>query len=289
MMRLDKFLSQTGAGSRSDVKSMIAKGNVLINGEICKDPARRIDETSDDITCGGASVTYSKYAYFMMNKPQGVISASRSRVERYAQDDKKRVAWNNKKRFLGCSVCDGKDDGKGGNAMDDVLLEIYDSIEKTYSMTVTCVDLVHEEAHRDLFPVGRLDKDTEGLLLITDDGQLAHELLSPRKHVDKTYYAELESPLAETDRKRLEAGVDIGDEKPTLPASVNILSDKAIEITIHEGRFHQIKRMLETVGNKVTFLKRLQMGTLRLDESLKPGEYRRLTQREVDGLFRDPL
>ena len=241
MMRLDKFLAQTGAGSRSDVKSMIAKGNVLINGEICKDPARRIDETSDDIICGGISVTYSKYAYFMMNKPQGVISASRSRVEGYAQDNKK-------------------------------------------STTKTCVDLIVEETHRDLFPVGRLDKDTEGLLLITDDGQLAHELLSPRKHVDKTYYAELESSLDDRDRRRLEAGVDIGDEKPTLPAQVVILSDKAIEITIQEGRFHQIKRMLETVGNKVTFLKRLQMGTLRLDESLKPGEYRRLTQREVDGL-----
>lgn len=246
MMRLDKFLAQTGAGSRSDVKSMIAKGNVLINGEICKDPAHRIDETSDEITCGDIAVTYSKYAYFMMNKPQGVISASRSRAERYAQDKKERTAK-------------------------------------------TCVDLICEETHRDLFPVGRLDKDTEGLLLVTDDGQLAHELLSPRKHVDKTYYAELESPLAETDRKRLEAGVDIGDEKLTLPAQVNILSDRAIEITIHEGRFHQIKRMLEAVGNKVTFLKRLQMGSLRLDKSLKPGEYRRLTQGEVDGLFTDSL
>ncbi len=263
MMRLDKLLAQCGAGSRSDVKDIISKGQVLINGDICRDPARKIDEASDDIICRGMVVTYCKYVYFMLNKPQGVISASRSTASRSTAKmrDEHRDEKNN--------------ESETGD------------IAEAKRAAMTCVDLIHEETHRDLFPVGRLDRDTEGLLLITDDGQLAHELLSPRKHVDKIYYAELELPLAEADRRRLEAGVDIGDERPTLPAAVKSLSEKAIEITIHEGRFHQIKRMLEAVDNRVTFLKRLQMGTLRLDGSLKPGEYRRLTQEEIDRLRGD--
>lgn len=137
---------------------------------------------------------------------------------------------------------------------------------------------------KELFPVGRLDKDTEGLLLITDDGALAHRLLSPKRHVDKTYYVRLAAPLAPDFAKKLEAGVDIGDDAPTLPAKVQQLSEQELLLTIHEGRFHQIKRMAAAVGNEVCYLKRLSMGTLSLPPDLAPGAFRELTEEEIAGL-----
>lgn len=136
----------------------------------------------------------------------------------------------------------------------------------------------------DLFPVGRLDKDTEGLLLITNDGDLAHRLLSPKKHVDKVYYAEIRGRVDEKDVRMFARGLDIGDEKITLPAELKIISPgeiSRIEVTIREGRYHQVKRMFHAVGKEVTYLKRLRMGTLVLDKALPPGEFRRLTEEEV--------
>lgn len=159
----------------------------------------------------------------------------------------------------------------------------------------TVLDLLKEENIRDLSPCGRLDIDTEGLLLITDDGVLIHKLLSPKKHVDKVYEVHIDHELSEDDIKRLTDGVDIGDKnddgsvKVTLPARVNAKGsdpdgNPVIELTIHEGRFHQVKRMLEAVGNEVLFLKRLSMGPLFLDENLEPGEYRALTDEELKKL-----
>ncbi len=148
----------------------------------------------------------------------------------------------------------------------------------------TVVELLGNVGVRDLFPVGRLDKDTEGLLLITNDGALAHELLSPKKHVDKTYYAKIEKPLSKADITKLESGVDIGEEKLTLPARVETCGEKEILLTIHEGKFHQVKRMLQAVDNEVLYLKRMSMGSLRLDESLSPGQFRPLTEEEVQAL-----
>ena len=157
----------------------------------------------------------------------------------------------------------------------------------------TVVSLIGERQRKDLFPVGRLDKDTEGLLLITNDGELAHRLLSPKKHVDKVYYARVAGAVTEADRKAFASGVDIGDEKLTLPAELKLLSGAVsengsvvseIELTVREGRFHQVKRMFEAVGKEVVYLKRIRMGNLLLDEALKPGEYRRLTEEEVGGL-----
>ena len=139
-----------------------------------------------------------------------------------------------------------------------------------------------------LFPVGRLDKDTEGLLLITDDGALAHELLSPKKHVEKTYYARISGIVTEEDIQAMKKGVDIGEEKPTLPARLEILSvneaekTSEIHLTICEGKFHQVKRMMEAVGKKVTYLRRISMGSLTLEETLLPGTYRELTAEEVE-------
>ena len=151
----------------------------------------------------------------------------------------------------------------------------------------TVVDLIEEKKHKDLFPVGRLDKDTEGLLLITNDGELAHRLLSPKRHVDKVYYAKVKGVVTEKDVKAFSEGVSLGQGEMAKPAALEILtSDEISEIrlTIQEGKFHQVKRMFQSVGKEVVYLKRLSMGTLVLDESLPLGAYRRLTREEIEQL-----
>lgn len=151
----------------------------------------------------------------------------------------------------------------------------------------TVLDLIDARQRKDLFPVGRLDKDTEGLLLITNDGEMAHRLLSPKKHVDKAYYARVAGRITEEHVKLFAEGVDIGDEKPTLPAELTVLSSgeiSEIELVIREGRFHQVKRMFQAAGGEVIYLKRLRMGSLVLDGGLEPGEYRKLTEEEVRAL-----
>ena len=134
------------------------------------------------------------------------------------------------------------------------------------------------------FPVGRLDKDTEGLLVLTNDGQLAHRVLAPKSHVPKTYYAKIDGKVTEEDINDFKEGVVLDDGYKTMPAELVILESddiSEIELTIHEGKFHQVKRMFESVGKKVTYLKRLSMGKLKLDESLELGEYRELTEEEI--------
>ncbi len=231
MMRLDKFLCETGFGTRSQVKELLKKGQVTVNGAVAKKPEQKIDEHQDQVTCQGKTASYEKYVYYMLHKPAGVVSATEDKREK------------------------------------------------------TVLDLLKSEDKRDgIFPVGRLDKDTEGFLLLTDDGDLAHRLLSPRKHVDKTYYAKIDGTVTENHIEQFREGLDIGDEKKTLPAVLEILASDSetseIRITIHEGRFHQVKRMFEAVGCKVTYLKRLSMGTVSLDETLAPGEYRSLNEKE---------
>ena len=234
MMRLDKYLCETGFGTRSQVKDLLKKGQVMVNSEVVKKPELKINETTDQILCQGKKASYQKNIYLMLHKPAGVVSATEDNREK------------------------------------------------------TVLDLVRPEDRKNgLFPVGRLDKDTEGLLLLTDDGELAHRLLSPKKHVDKTYYAKIDGQVTEEHVKQFREGLDIGDEKKTLPAVLTILLSgpvSEIEVTIHEGRFHQIKRMFEAVGCKVTYLKRLSMGSLVLDETLPPDEYRPLTEAELEGL-----
>ncbi|NLG03122.1 MAG: rRNA pseudouridine synthase [Clostridia bacterium] len=145
----------------------------------------------------------------------------------------------------------------------------------------TVMDYMKEVWRKDLFPVGRLDLDTEGLLLITNDGELAHKLLSPRKHVDKVYYAELDGSLRQEMIGQFQMGLNIGEEKITLPADLEILSEHTAKVTIHEGKYHQVKRMFQTCGLKVTYLKRVRMGTLLLDPKMQKGEFRELTQDEI--------
>lgn len=154
----------------------------------------------------------------------------------------------------------------------------------------TVVDLIQEKKRKDLFPVGRLDKDTEGLLLITNDGELAHRLLSPKKHVDKCYFARVSGKVTEDDVRSFENGVNIGSlEQPeiTMPGKLEIITSdeiSQIHLTIQEGKFHQVKRMFQAVGKEVIYLKRLRMGTLVLDENLSIGEYRPLTKEELEKL-----
>ena len=151
----------------------------------------------------------------------------------------------------------------------------------------TVMDYLTDVRRKDLFPVGRLDIDTEGLLFITNDGALAHELLSPAKHVEKTYYAKVEGHVTEDDVNLFEKGVDIGEDVPTKPAKLVVLSEgdiSEVELTITEGKFHQVKRMFEAVGKKVIYLKRLSMGNLTLPKDLAPGEYRPLTKQELEHL-----
>ena len=152
----------------------------------------------------------------------------------------------------------------------------------------TVMDYLTDTARHDLFPVGRLDIDTEGLLLITNDGALSHELLSPSKHVAKTYYARIDGEVTQADIIRFKEGIDIGEERPTKPAELVIKksgSVSEIELTITEGKFHQVKRMFEALGKRVIYLKRISMGPLKLPADLKTGTYRALTQAETDMLM----
>ena len=154
----------------------------------------------------------------------------------------------------------------------------------------TVLDLIEDKKRKDLFPVGRLDKDTEGLLLITNDGNLAHRLLAPKKHVGKVYYAKIDGIVTEDDVKAFKAGLHVDDTLVAKPANLKILKvDTAlhtseIELEIYEGKFHQVKRMFEAVDKQVTYLKRLSMGSLVLDEALAPGQYRTLTGDELEEL-----
>lgn len=236
MIRLDKFLSEMGAGTRQEVKQYIRKGRVEVDGEVIKRPEEKVDETKAAVTLDGERIGYASYVYYMLNKPAGVVSATEDKKEK------------------------------------------------------TVIDLIAEQKRKDLFPVGRLDKDTVGLLLITNDGALAHRLLSPKHHVDKCYYAKVQGKVTQEDVQQFARGVDIGTmEKPeiTMPGNLEIVkSDEISEIrlTIQEGKFHQVKRMFQAVGKEVIYLKRERMGSLCLDESLGEGEYRMLTEEELENL-----
>ncbi len=184
-------------------------------------------------------------------------------------------------------VCDGKE--VGYEAKEYYMLHkpagVVSATKDVKEKTV--LDLITEKRRKDLFPVGRLDKDTEGLLLITNDGELSHRLLSPRKHVNKIYYARIQGKVTTEDVEKFAEGLDIGDDALTKPAKLEILKsgeESEIRLTITEGRFHQVKRMFQAVGKEVIYLKRLSMGTLVLDESLPKGAYRPLTIEEIEKL-----
>lgn len=235
MIRLDKFLVEMNKGSRSQIKEAAKKGRILVNGETEKKTERKIDPDTDQVTFDGTLVSYRTFEYIMLNKPQGVVSATE------------------------------------------------DNLHKTV------IDLLEGDSRSDLFPVGRLDIDTEGLLLLTNDGDLAHRLLTPKKHVDKRYYAKVEGLLPADCIEQMAAGITLTDGPQVMPAKLEVLKWSAaadgvseVLLTIREGKFHQVKRMFEAMDCKVVFLKRLSMGPLKLDESLLPGQYRHLTDEELE-------
>ncbi|HBL5957057.1 TPA: rRNA pseudouridine synthase [Listeria monocytogenes] len=227
-MRLDKLLSHTGFGSRKEVKPLLKSGAVVVNGTIQKDSKTQVNPDKDQITVHGTPVVYQEFVYFMLHKPQNVVSATEDNVSE------------------------------------------------------TVIDLLaQEDTLTDPFPVGRLDKDTEGLLIITNDGTIAHNLLSPKKHIDKTYYAKIDGDVTAADVEAFAAGIELDDGYTCKPASLEIITPNEINVTIQEGKFHQVKRMFAARGKTVSYLKRISMGNLQLDESLELGEYRPLTEAEL--------
>ena len=232
-MRLDKYLSEMGIASRSDLKKDIRKGLVFVNGEMIRDAGFSVTKDST-IQYKGKEIEYEELSYYMMNKPAGVLSSTEDRKQK------------------------------------------------------TVLDLFLDTHRKDLFPVGRLDKDAEGLLLIMNAGKLAHTLLSPKNHIEKKYYVEIPASLKDEDLEPLRRGIQYDTDLVAEPAQVQLLSanpDKsAVEIIITEGKFHQIKKMFLALSENyvVTKLKRISMGALRLDESLSPGEYRKLSPGEIE-------
>lgn len=219
--------------------------------------------------------TRSEVKNFIRRGMVTVDGAAASRPEQKIQPERQTVMVN------GSQVCYVEFEYYMLNKPAGVVSAVTDTREKTV------LDLLTGKKRKDLFPVGRLDKDTEGLLLITNDGELSHRLLSPSKHVDKTYFARIQGRATADDIRAFSEGIDIGDEKPALPAVLKILKTgdtSEVEITIQEGRFHQVKRMFEAVGKKVIYLKRLSMGSVVLDETLPPGGYRELTKEELERL-----
>ncbi len=245
-MRLDKFLSECGLGSRAEVKKLLKKNTVTVNGVSVNDGKLQVTEESM-VQVNGEQMDFPGKTYYMFYKPAGCICAA------------------------------------------------FDPKEKTI------FSYVPQNRKGTLTSVGRLDKDTEGLLIITDDGDFNHRLVSPKKHVNKIYYTEVTGEFDSKDEDAFETGLDIGDEKLTLPAKLIRLSDNmktewelepwqshakhtggsSSYIVVREGRYHQVKRMAEACGHQVTYLKRIAMGGIVLDPALHPGEYRRLTTYEI--------
>ena len=231
-MRIDKFLGLSGCCSRADAKRAIRAKNVTVNQIVVKSADLKIDPLKDEICYCGKIIVYREHNYIMMNKPEGVVSAT--------------------------------DDGRDK----------------------TVIDLLPDDVRNDrMFPCGRLDKNTLGLILITDNGDLAHELLSPRSHVKKSYYFKSAEPVSAEDAKRFEKGLVLADGYETLPAEIRLMGngDEGV-ITLKEGKYHQIKRMFGALDNRIIYLERVSFGPLILDENLKRGEWRYLTEEEIKEL-----
>ena len=227
-LRLDKYLTEMGCGTRSQVKKEILKGSVSVNGEIAKKAERKVDTEKDEIIFKGEKIFYAGYEYFMLNKPQGYV----------------------------CSTDDPDHP--------------------------TVLYFLDEPVAYKLHAAGRLDIDTTGLVLMTDDGQWSHRITSPRHHCEKTYLVTLESPVADDTAEQFARGVQLHNEKDlTKPAVLEVITPTQVRLTISEGRYHQVKRMFAAVGNHVVELHRERIGDIRLDDDLEPGEYRPLTEEEI--------
>lgn len=229
-MRLDKLLAHLNCGSRKEVQAMIRAGRVQVDGTTERDPAAKVDSDTAQVVLDGQAQQYQAQRYYMLNKPAGVITASR----------------------------DARHD--------------------------TVLDLFPEEMRRGLFAVGRLDKDTEGLLIVTDDGALSHALMSPSRHVEKVYEATVEGELLPDAEMHFAKGLTLKDGTVCLPARLERLPGddvQRVRVILREGKYHQVKRMIAAVGGGVVQLRRVQLGGLRLDPTLAAGTFRALTEQEL--------
>ena len=231
MERLDKVVAAQGRWSRREVRLLVREGRILVDGRPASAPDCKVDPACAQIAVDGEELILRRFTYLMMNKPAGLLSATR----------------------------DGRGDG-------------------------TVLDLLPVELRRrGLFPVGRLDRDTVGLLILTNDGQLAHRLLSPRHHVDKTYQVRVAGRIDPADAAAFAAGMELADGLHCLPAELRLGGEEDLAfVTLHEGKFHQIKRMFAARGKPVLTLKRVAMGGLLLDPALGEGKYRYLTEEEIE-------
>ena len=237
MMRLDKYLAERTGMTRSESRKAITKGRVMVAGKICRKADTQLDETAAQIALDGAPLAgeYKKYVYIMLNKPEGVVSASRDKRD------------------------------------------------------TTVVDLVAADyPRRELFPAGRLDKTSTGFVLLTDDGGFAHDILSPRHHVSKTYTVTIDTPLTQEMRTGFAAGVTLADGTALSPAEVTALSPDGctVRVVLRQGVYHQIKRMFGVYGAGVNALHREAIGGLALDAQLAPGQWRELSDEEVGKITR---
>jgi len=226
-MRIDRFLVRAGIASRKDAKGLIRGKRITVNAEVIKNANVKVDYQQDEICLDGVKIEYKEYVYLMLNKPQGVISAT--------VDEKHK----------------------------------------------TVIDIVSDYSHYDLHPVGRLDIDTEGLLIITNDGKLTHNIISPKKHIPKTYFARLASKIEVDAIGKFKEGITLGDGYECMSAELTILNETEIELTIYEGKFHQVKRMFKALDNEVIYLKRIKMNNLDLDNQLELGSYKELSEDEL--------
>ena len=232
MMRLDRLVAESSALTRSQAAKAIRGGAVTVNGVPVRKPEQKVDENTDRVCLGGEAVCYRRFHYYLMDKPVGLITASKDRT-----------------------------DG-------------------------TVLDLLPPEIRKQgVFPVGRLDKDTSGLLLLTDDGDFAHRVISPASNVEKIYLAEVEGTLKPETGDRFREGIVLRDGTKCLPAGLEILGDQKCLVTVREGKYHQVRRMLAACGDPVVTLRRLQIGGLRLPENSKPGTWRPLSDEEKDLVF----
>lgn len=342
-MRLDKFLADMGVGSRSDLKKAIRKSLVTVNGAVEKDPGAQVS-AEDHICFDGAEIRYAEQQYYMLHKPAGVLSASEDRRQTTVVDLIRDVAPTD---ASAANASRADHHAAGGHADGSIARSTEDELVR-----------------KDLFPVGRLDKDTEGLLIITNDGPLAHQLLVPKHHIDKTYYAIVTGTITEDDQRAFTRGIRYDEKLTALPATLRVLSTgktvadlrrelgfpesvsafvpsdevnavdgqpaftrsdasrmlaemritdptarllrtrlagpafigaeepaditedslvSEVEITIQEGKFHQIKKMVKALpgGKEILYLRRITMGALRLDPNLAPGEFRKLSEDEI--------
>ncbi len=233
-LRIDRILSNSGYGTRKEIKKLIRDGDVSVDGNITNDPGIHINPENHIIHVKGQRINYRKYVYIMMNKPAGVITSTEDKRE---------------------------------NTVIGLLPQEYAEFKPS--------------------PAGRLDKDTVGLLLITNDGYLIHKLISPANHVSKVYYARIKGMVCKSDVDDFKNGVMLDDGYKAMPANLRIIAqgdESEVEVEIFEGKYHQVKRMFEAIGKKVLFLMRISMGPIKLDPGLKPGEFRELTPYELKSL-----